>query len=1073
MAPVTGGNIHYPLANDVIPSNSEQIRIKRSYELSSGGKALYLFAGSKRHSSIGEKLRRHGWTVLEVDILQGGRKHDLTLEKVQEQLLQRLRVREFDALLTSPPCDTFSRVKFSNSWGPRPTRTATFPRGLPNCTMLEKRRNQLANSLVDFNFCAIKVHLSHPDTMLVLEFPEDLGAISKGKWTGTRPSSIFQWPQFAEILQLEGVITGGIRQNDFGTDYVKPTRLILRFNGPWDWPGLFKGPPCFDDKGFYVGPIPPTKGKVTLAKKDKFEPFRTTLTAAWPDLLCDKLTALMVSGLQHRPAKRIRLCTAEDSDVRGNDAGGPNSRDDKLQVPKEKFQIIKPPDNYWIGGTGCPRMTKGFGKETPFHDGCGLTSPGRWHRRQRKYPEGRRWDDLRSSLLGILQKDLDEAGLLRQISGLACGVDVYCHRWVVEARTIMHQWMGRQSGSYDAKSDPVIAPGQPFYLDLLFGLLCEVRDADYLLFKSLHEGVPIGVLSPLPHVPALYEPQVKWRLQEDLFLQAKLEKANYASVEEHTTEVEAQFVEEEKLGWMERMTDSEFVKRFGLNRAVSALAVLVEPDKIRVLHDGTHDTRVNNRIRVRDRQRMPTVREMQFLLDEQRQEGCIAFGLLADASKAHRRILVHPSEHGLLGCRLKPGEVWINKVGTFGISSASYWWGRVASAIFRLMFAVLGGNLSLDLLLFADDSAFIAKDKQERWSILLAVTILLAWGMPFKWKKFRGGYQVSWVGFGICFRTYSMGLTEARAQWVAGWSDKLIKSGKVEVAEMRSGLGRLSYAAQALIYERAFLGMLYLWTTAICNASAKVVTIPWAVRLILAWISRRMKLLDPAMGGRLQPAPSFSNLGREWFRTDAKAEDGRAFIGGWEILGDKKVGEARWYALEIKREEAPWVFEKQRDPQRIIAALELLATMVAMVLFDPEARMGGRTNCVMTSSTDNKGNTYIVSKLASTKWPITTLLIELSEQLRIRSALMELTWRNRNDNVEADALTNQDYTGFDERLRISCDFKNIKWLVLPEIMGLSVDLYREVQEQRLQAKSSKIRRPKTSGRRGLKWTDPW
>ena len=127
----------------------------------------------------------------------------------------------------------------------------------------------------------------------------------------------------------------------------------------------------------------------------------------------------------------------------------------------------------------------------------------------------------------------------------------------------------------------------------------------------------------------------------------------------------------------------------------------------------------------------------------------------------------------------------------------------------------------------------------------------------------------------------------------------------------------------------------------------------------------------------------------------------------------------------------------------------------------------------MTSSTDNKGNTYIVSKLASTKWPITTLLIELSEQLRIRSALMELTWRNRNDNVEADALTNQDYTGFDERLRISCDFKNIKWLVLPEIMGLSVDLYREVQEQRLQAKSSKIRRPKTSGRRGLKWTDPW
>ena len=1005
--------------------------------------------------------------MTEIDILQGGRKHDLTLPAVQEALLESIKQRQFDALLTSPPCDTFSRVKFSNQWGPRPTRTAEFPRGLPYCTTVEKRRNQLANALTDFNFRAILELLNHEDTALILEFPEDLGAISRGKWEGIRPSSIFQWPEFQQVLSKPGVVTGGIRQSDFGTDYVKPTRLILRFPGEWAFPNLFRGPPTFDARGFYTGPIPPTKGKLTLAKTSKFEPFRTSNTAAWPMGLCHQLADLLV----HTASKRGHFstdCLPEGEQI---------SAAEKTATKKSRasYPICNPPEGgYWIGGTGCPRMTKGLGKEVPFHDGCGLTSPGRWHRKHRRYPDGRRWDDLRAQLLSMLKKDLDEAGLLRQIAGLACGAEIFNQSWVTEARQIMHNWMGRQSGAYNATIPPTAAPGQPFFLDLLFGLLCEVRDADCMLFKDLHLGVPLGVAEPLPHTPAIYELQSSWRLQEDLFLQAKLEKANYESVKEHVEEVRAQFKEEEKLGWMEELTEGEFQERFGPNRAVSALAVLVEPEKIRVLHDATHDTKVNNRIRVRDRQRMPTVREMHALLDEQRTEGNIAFALLGDATKAHRRVLIKAAEHGFMGCRLEDGKVWINKVGTFGLSSASYWWGRVAGAIHRLMFAVLGGELSLDLLLFADDSAFIANNRQERWSILLGVILLLAWGMPFKWKKFRGGYEVSWVGFGICFKSYAMGLTEARATWVVNWCQRLVKTGTVDVGEMRSGLGRLSYAAQALIYEKAFLGLLYMWTAAIVAGSSRVVTIPWAIRMVLTWIARRM--LHQGAGelrGRLQPAPHFETTATEWFRTDAKAEGGRAFIGGWEIPISGETSEAKWFAMEIKQDEAPWAFAKAADPQRVIAALELLATMVAMVLFDPLQEKGGKTCCGMTSSTDNRGNTYIVAKLASTKWPITTLLIELSEQLRARSAIMNLVWRRRDDNAEADALTNMDLKGFDPALRVGTTFKEIKWLVLDEIMDTSVQLYQEIRQQKEQQGHKRGKWNKAKGKAALKWRDPW
>ena len=429
----------------------------------------------------------------------------------------------------------------------------------------------------------------------------------------------------------------------------------------------------------------------------------------------------------------------------------------------------------------------------------------------------------------------------------------------------------------------------------------------------------------------------------------------------------------------------------------------------------------------------------------------------------------------MLGCRLEPGHVWINNVGTFGVASASYWWSRVISGVCRAMYALLGGAHHLDLLVFADDMEFLAIDRQERLSILLAVVILLALGVPFKWAKFRGGFRVGWVGYGVCYQTFAMGLTDSRAQWVADWTGKLVSDGRVSVAEMRSGVGRLNYAAQALYYERAFLGIIYLWVSSIVSASVQVATIPWAVRLILQWIGRRMSD-ESALKGRLQVVPNLDLPTVEWFRTDAKAEDGEAWIGGWEVNGTNSTMESRWFAMQITKEQAPWVFAKAGDPQRVIAALELLASMVAMVLFDPDCKRGGPMDCVLTGITDNRGNAFIVSKLSSTKWPITTLLIELSEQLRARGAVLNLVWRRREENKEADALTNQEYSGFNMQLRVGREFGDIKWRTLDELITTSSELYRMVVSDRAankhkpQAKSSAIG---TVKKRGMKWSDPW
>ena len=47
--------------------------------------------------------------------------------------------------------------------------------------------------------------------------------------------------------------------------------------------------------------------------------------------------------------------------------------------------------------------------------------------------------------------------------------------------------------------------------------------------------------------------------------------------------------------------------------------------------------------------------------------------------------------------------MYVNKVGTFGVSCASYWWTRISAAGMRATHPLLGAEYMLDLLLYADD----------------------------------------------------------------------------------------------------------------------------------------------------------------------------------------------------------------------------------------------------------------------------------------------------------------------------------------------------------------------------------
>ena len=293
----------------------------------------------------------------------------------------------------------------------------------------------------------------------------------------------------------------------------------------------------------------------------------------------------------------------------------------------------------------------------------------------------------------------------------------------------------------------------------------------------------------------------------------------HGTLEENMSEVRNLFEEERSLGWMVEMSDKEVQEACGWKLYIASLAVVTEKDKIRLVHDATNKVQVNNRIRARDQARSPA-REMRTLQREwqERRGGAKMFAVIGDASKAHRGIKVKEEDWGYQACRLQPGRVWLNTVGT-GFS-----WMLLGTT-------GLGSGDQEMILVFADDAAMFAASAKE-----IGATILLwvALGVPWKWSKIRGGQEVDWIGNGLSVANFRLGISEKRARWIRDWVSKTLEKG---FAEMRNFgvLGRLCFAVGALDYLRPIAAPLFAWAAAVgTKATARL---PWSVSFLLRFVA--------------------------------------------------------------------------------------------------------------------------------------------------------------------------------------------------------------------------------------------
>ena len=123
--------------------------------------------------------------------------------------------------------------------------------------------------------------------------------------------------------------------------------------------------------------------------------------------------------------------------------------------------------------------------------------------------------------------------------------------------------------------------------------------------------------------------------------------------------------------------------------------------------------------------------------------------------------------------------VYINKVGTFGVNCASYWWTRVAACGIRATHHLLG-RCPIDMLLYADDLESLATTRRGRIAIVCYLTAL---GYPLNGP--RPGGDTGWSGSAW----NRLGLTEKRAGWLVAWLREKSQAGNVTAKEM-AGTGQ-------------------------------------------------------------------------------------------------------------------------------------------------------------------------------------------------------------------------------------------------------------------------------------------
>ena len=476
-----------------------------------------------------------------------------------------------------------------------------------------------------------------------------------------------------------------------------------------------------------------------------------------------------------------------------------------------------------------------------FTDGFGLCSPGRWLPGARNYlakgSATKHAEQVVEILHDFLVKEIGD--LRKEAFRLALGHYQQSPFGPEQLQTLRKKIATLlRPGDEDALL--VQPPRQPFFLYLLAESLRELDDPDWEILVQGEEcfakGVPLGVETELPRTPQVFRRREKFRQLDITDFQPDMK--NYATAELSSEELEAHFRKDELLGRMLPTTLAEAKMEYGEEAVlIAAMGAIQKPDgSVRPLHDGTHGIGLNNKIKILDRLEVPGPEEIIELVALAAESREAAFCLSADISQAHRCVLIRKADWARLACRSKSDSrtLWLNCVGTFGVSSAAYWWTRLFACVGRWVLRILDRRQTMQLA-YVDDVHLLCLGPQKFVALWLSILAYEIMGTPFAYHKFRGGLNVEYVGYQMEYDRQVAGISKKRAEWVIKWIDDAERNGwMVQGRSFIEFTGRLSFVARVVTWIKPFLAPLFAWTSVLARGTVTRVPTLVFISLIFA-----------------------------------------------------------------------------------------------------------------------------------------------------------------------------------------------------------------------------------------------
>ncbi len=205
--------------------------------------------------------------------------------------------------------------------------------------------------------------------------------------------------------------------------------------------------------------------------------------------------------------------------------------------------------------------------------------------------------------------------------------------------------------------------------------------------------------------------------------------------------------------------------------------------------------------------------------------------------------------------------------------------------------------------------------------------------------------------------------------------------------------------------------------------------------------------LQRGNGREAAPKPS-SSSNSDGRRYDSQSSSSSMLlIGGWAPDDKGETANAKWFSERLTRHNAAWAFSKG-ETFRTIASLELFATLLSVIAFNPLMKEGIESDLTLCGDTDNQGNASLASRMSTTKFPLVLVLMELSVQLMKRGARLQLRWLPREQNEEADALSNGQFHGFSDSNRIRIARDNFGDILFSKMLKAATKLELEIRQMK-------------------------